>query len=183
MVLLRRSVLFSRSSDPLSNPTPSVPRKNMKFTGLILICASSCLALILPAIGVVQFPKSQHSAYGMMATDLSRSVPIMTQNIPGPAQYNMPANPQRDVLPYSMLPNTTSIPTSPFPSSALPPPSITQTELPPGIVAAPTGNKSAMGIWLLLGPVCLLGLALWTLSPNPSGSKPKFTRRTLDHVG
>ena len=164
------------SFDPLSNPTLSVPRKKMKFTGLILICASSCLALILPAIGVVQFSKSQQSIPGTMATDLPRSVPIMTQNIPGSAQYNMPANPQRDVLPYS--PNTNSTQASPFPSAAMPPPSITQTDLPPGIVVAPIGNKFAMGIWLLLGPVCLLGLVLWTLSPNPSGAAPRlFSRR------
>ncbi len=176
MVFQRRTMLFSRSSDLLSNPTPQCPPKNMKFTGLILICASSCLALILPAIGVVQFPKSQQSIPRSMSTDLPRSVPITTQNIPGSAQYSMPANAQRDVLPNSMLPNTNSIPTSPFPSSALPSPSIPQTESPPGIVVAPTGNKFAIGIWLLLGPVCLLGLALWTLSPNPSGSKPKFTK-------
>ncbi len=149
--------------------------KNMKFTGLILICSSSCLALILPAIGVVQFPKSQQSIHGMMANDLPKSVPVMTQNMPDPSQYNMPANPQPDLLPYSMVPKTNSMQGSPFPSAALPP-STTQTELPSEFIVAPTGNKFAMGIWLLLGPVCLLGLALWTLSPNPSGSKPKFSR-------
>lgn len=161
MVLYRLSVLFSASDDQLSNPTPQCPPKNMKFTGLILICASSCLALILPAIGVVQFPKSQQSIAGTMANDIPKSVPVMTQNMPGPPQYNMPANPQPDLLPYSIVPNTNSMQASPFPSAALPP---------------STGNKFAMGIWLLLGPVCLLGLIMWTLSPNPSGSKPKFTR-------
>ena len=160
----------------------------MKFTGLILICATSCLALILPAIGVVQFPKSLKSRTGTLATDLHGSVPVMTQNAPGYASNNhawTPISPQQDLLPYSNSSNPKGMQASPFPSTAFP--STTQTGLPnqampgpnnamAGIDVTPSGNKLAMGIWLLLGPICLLGLALWTLSPNPSGSKPKVSR-------
>jgi hypothetical protein len=30
-----------------------------------------------------------------------------------------------------------------------------------------------MGVWLLLGPVCLIGLGMWSISRNPSSSKSK----------
>ena len=162
----------------------------MKFTGLILICATSCLALILPAIGVVQFPKSLPPGIGTHAADLPGTVPVMTQNALGYDSNNVawaPTYRQRDLLPHSIPPNSNSMQSSPFPSAALSHPSTTQTEFPnnaipgpnhatPGMDVTPSGNKLAMGIWLLLGPVCLLGLALWTLSPNPSGSKPKISR-------
>ena len=153
----------------------------MKFTGLILICATSCLALILPAIGVVQFPKSLPPGIGTHAADLPGTVPVMTQNALGYDSNNVAWTTtyrQRDLPPYAVSSNPKGMQASPFPSAAFP--STTQTGLPnqamPGIDVTPSGNKLAMGIWLLLGPVCLLGLALWTLSPNPSGSKPKVSR-------
>ncbi len=154
----------------------------MKFTGLILICASSCLALILPAIGVVQFPKTMQPQSSLMQTSTfptstPTSTPVSAPSNAGSAQSNFPnspqwtpASPQRDFLPNSL--NST---TSPFPthqsSAATPTASIDQTTPNLSDGSPPTGQKFGMGVWLLLAPVCLIGLAMWTFSPNPSGAK------------
>ena len=154
----------------------------MKFTGLILICASSCLALILPAIGVVHFPQAtQHSSAGQASPTFATSTPAPTPQFPGPTQSNVPnpsqwkpALPQRDFLPESLNSAPQPSTTSPFSSGSLEPsraypPQVAETNLQP--TSTPAGQKFGMGIWLLLAPVCLIGLALWTFSPNPSGVK------------
>jgi hypothetical protein len=68
-------------------------------------------------------------------------------------------------MPPGQLPNAAS----PFPQSQQPqdsaqPSPTDQVEL----VEKSSTSKLGMGVWLLLGPVCLIGLALWSLSPNPS---------------
>ncbi len=148
----------------------------MKFTGLILICATSCLALILPAIGVVHFPKAQLAASsGSIAASSTVSVPVTTQNAPNPIPNSSPwtqAPPQQEIKP-----SWNGMPNSPFPGSALPPASLPQPLTNPAASASDAlipSNKLGMGIWLLLAPVCLIGLALWFLSPNPSLAKPKL---------
>ncbi len=160
-------------------------RNLMKFTGLILICASSCLALILPAIGVVQFPKIQQAMPDSAVTgSLPGSFPVTTQNPP----IGSPNSPSWTQAPSQreFLPNTNSMPASPFPApapfpvAASSPPSLAQPSVANPINTAieskANGQKLGMGIWLLLAPVCLIGLAMWTFSPNPSGVKPKFTK-------
>jgi len=140
----------------------------MKFTGLILICASSCLALILPAIGVVQFPKAPRSASQLpVSLNLPSASPQQPQAlITAPASNGtgwVPASPP--TMPLGQLPNAAS----PFPPSLQPQdlaqPSPTDQV---GLVEKSTSSKLGVGIWLLLGPICLIGLALWTFSPNPS---------------
>lgn len=148
----------------------------MKFTGLILICATSCLALILPAIGVVHFPKAHQAATaGSISASSTVSFPVMMQNSPNPIPYNSPwtrASPQQEIQPSS-----NGMPNSPFPGSTLPPTSLPQPQLtnPASLAsdAAISSNKLGMGIWLLLAPVCLIGFAMWSFSPNPSIAKPK----------
>lgn len=157
----------------------------MKFTGLILICATSCLALILPAIGVVHFPKNLTSAQTATSLAPSQGFPVMAQSALGSTPATQPWT--RELPPASQ-------PASPFPASALPP-SLglppNPTSLPPFTSPTPIGaavqmqgvqnadgttastNKLGLGIWLLLAPVCLIGLAMWSLSPNPSGAKPR----------
>ncbi|MCY2986134.1 MAG: hypothetical protein NTY15_21090 [Planctomycetota bacterium] len=142
----------------------------MKFTGLILICASSCLALILPAIGVVQFPKTLQSQSSVMqATTFSTSTPVSAPNFPNSPQWTQ-ASPQRDFLPDSL----NSAP-SPFPTqqslTVAPVAPIQEATLNSPDGRSPAGQKFGMGVWLLLAPVCLIGLAMWTFSPNPSGTK------------
>ena len=146
----------------------------MKFTGLILICASSCLALILPAIGAIQFPKLNQTTHPPTATgEIPASFPFVVQNIPAPNPNNpswAQARSQRD-----FLPNSNNITNSPFPAATFPPGSPSQTPLAAPVApatpvadAAPNGNKLGMEIWLVLAPVCLIGLAMWTFSPNPT---------------
>ncbi|MCY2978404.1 MAG: hypothetical protein NTU79_07040 [Planctomycetota bacterium] len=140
----------------------------MKFTGLILICASSCLALILPAIGVVQFPTAPRSAKQLpVSLNLPSASPQQPQAlITAPASNGtgwVPATPS--IMPSGQLPNAAS----PFPPSLQPqasaqPSPTDQVEL----VEKSSTSKLGMGVWLLLGPIILIGLALWTLSPNPS---------------
>ena len=158
----------------------------MKFTGLILICATSCLALILPAIGVVHFPKTLESTSRPSGLALSQGFPVMAQSVLGSTPTNQPWTQE---LPFASQPN------SPFPGSALPPSSRlppNPTSMPPFTSPTPmdaTGqmqgaqnadgttandNKLGLGLWLFLAPVCLVGLAMWTFSPNPSGVKPRI---------
>ena len=148
----------------------------MKFTGLILICATSCLALILPAIGVVHFPKAQLAdASGSISATSNSSVPVMMQNTLNPIPNSSlwtPATPQ-----YDIKPSLNGMPNSPFPGSTFSSASLPQPQLinPASLNADATlsSNKLGMEIWLLLGPVCLIGLAMWSFSPNPSVAKPK----------
>lgn len=155
----------------------------MKFTGLILICASSCLALILPAIGVVHFPQATpYASAGLEPPTFATSAPVsapqspgsIQSNVPSPSQWK-PAMPQRDFLPESLNSPPQQSATSPFSSGSPEPsrgaytPQGTETNLPP--TSTPAGQKFGMGVWLLLAPICLIGLAMWTFSPNPSGGK------------
>ena len=145
----------------------------MKFTGLILICASSCLALVLPAIGVVQFPKLNQAIHPIPTAGIPAAFPSVAQSAPGTNQSPpwTQSMPQRDFLAHSNnMPNTT------FPAAILPPEPSTRTPFtvpvsatPPSTDFAPNGNKLGMGIWLLLAPASLIGLAMWTFSPNPTG--------------
>jgi hypothetical protein len=140
----------------------------MKFTGLILICASSCLALILPAIGVVQFPKAPRSAKQLnVSLNLPSESPQQPQAlIAAPASNGtgwVRANPS--TTPSGQLPNAVS----PFPPSLQPQDSAQSSPTDQvGLVEKSSTSKLGVGIWLLLGPICLIGLALWTFSPNPS---------------
>ena len=165
----------------------------MKFTGLILICATSCLALILPAIGVVHFPKTSESLSAASSIASSQGLPVSTQSGMGFSPTNLPWS---QVLPPSSqqaLPPS-SQQASPFQASTMPP-----SLMPPGPTSQPpmtsqaamdaagqfngsapqldgtanSGGKLGMGVWLMLVPVCLIGLAMWTFAPNPSGAKSR----------
>jgi hypothetical protein len=156
---------------------PNCSLNIMKFVGLILICASSCLALILPAIGVVHFPKTPQGQPSMLPTsNFPTSTPYSEMNSSGSPQSNYPnstpwtpAPLQRDSVPETV--NTANPSSGPFPS-----PFPQQTTVPTPSAAtnspeanAPASQKFGMGVWLLLAPACLIGLAMWTFSPNPSG--------------
>jgi len=157
----------------------------MKFTGLILICATSCLALILPAIGVVHFPKTSESLSAASSIASSQGLPVSTQSGMGFSPTNLPWS---QVLPPS------SQQVLPFHASTMPPSLMPAgpTSQPPMTSQAPmdaagqfngsapqldgtasSGGKLGMGVWFMLVPVCLLGLAMWTFAPNPSGAKSR----------
>ena len=142
----------------------------MKFTGLILICASSCLALILPAFGVVHFPKSSVTAKNPPGAAVSTnsglppasSFPNAFQG--GNTQSANLAGSFSEILPGANLPSRES----PFP------PSLSgNSENQIANNSNRTFSKFGLGVWLLLGPVCLIGLGMWSFSRNPSSSKSK----------
>ena len=181
------SISMTRFCYPTASnaPPPSIEtllrKRQMKFTGLILICASSCLALILPAFGIVQFPKVNQSMPIFMGA--ARPVSSGTNNLAGVPQTPFTQlqssssnfrqtnpNSNSDVLPGG-FPASTNSAASPFPPSTSTPSltAITPDTTPSNGAA----SKFGMGVWLLLGPVCLIGLGLWSFSPNPSGSRPK----------
>ncbi len=142
----------------------------MKFTGLILICATSCLALILPAIGVVEFPNVQRlqaepNSSGFLANAATESSNRAWN--PAANSSDLGANP-------GYYPNASAPATNPTSSPFSP--TVTVTPTLASQAAASSSNKLGMGMWLLLAPVCMLGLALWTFAPNPSGSKPKYSK-------
>ena len=127
----------------------------MKFTGLILICATSALSLLLPALGMVKFPMVDQRTESSSLTSSSTSpsppagLPIATPAFTGlsgstPAEGN--ANPAPNI----------QTPTSMGAPSLLGPPW--------------TRQKVSLNAWLMLGPVMLLGIALWTFAPNRGGS-------------
>lgn len=109
------------------------------------MCATSSLALILPAIGVVSFPRQ--------LTDQS-----VTQTI---GQTQGMEN-------ISIPPGQPSFAVSaPYPNSEGMPPSLGNAPLVP---ATPV-NKMGMGLWLLLVSTWFVSLFLWTIAPNPGPSK------------
>jgi len=152
----------------------------MKFTGLILICASSCLALILPAFGVVQFPKVSKNANvpaGMAVSTNSGFSPSpgFPEAMPGGAsQTSDSMRTLTDVVSSNLLGPSNFPLTNAFQTESPFPPSLGATSASKdGLSSNRNLSKFGLGVWLLLGPVCLIGLGLWCFSPNPSGTKPK----------
>ncbi|MFN7730867.1 MAG: hypothetical protein ACK5OB_03135 [Pirellula sp.] len=154
----------------------------MKFWGLILICASSALALLLPALGVVRFPMGVSSA---MATPSSAApTPPMGAAVGNAADPpSLTSGPQ---WPQSMMNGD---------ASASLPPSLNTVALGnQGAAAEATGSvanpgptndarlgripfthvnsqKVGLGVWVCLIPVMLVGLGMWTFSPSPRRAK------------
>jgi hypothetical protein len=160
---------------PLSSPLfakQSLPEEqNMKFAGLILICASSSLALLLPALGVVKFPlQSNPSSSNASWTTSAQASP------PGAAVSSDPQGILAGSLLGSNLPPpignlqsgsstpSTNLGANTDPSSSMDPPSIGLGKIPFTQIAS---QKLGLGVWLSLGPVILLGLGIWTLAPAP----------------
>jgi hypothetical protein len=117
----------------------------MKFTGLILICATSALALLLPALGMVKFPMVDVRSESSVAIDPSAppGLPVATPGLSG------------------------GMPSSPTDSSTAP---TTAPSAPASLLGPPwTRQKLSLNAWLMLGPVMLLGIGLWTLAPNRGG--------------
>jgi hypothetical protein len=170
----------------------------MKFWGLILICASSSLSLLLPALGLVRFPMQPNPVGDVTSTQWPNVPPNLNSASDGRIANALGAQPpgmstdSRNAgswagngiatLPSSSGPaprDGLTLPVSaPLPPSAVgpngnpahlasDPPSLVLGKLP--FTQVPT-QKVGLGIWLLLGPLMLLGLAIWTLSPAPRAS-------------
>lgn len=141
------------------------PFAMIKFTGLILICAASALALLLPALGVVKFPMVS----GMI---------VPGTIVPGTSQVNPPSLSETNVGLPPTIPQAT-IPQAAIPQ-AVPPGLLTGTNVAGTPAAASdsgpilfgppwTKQKVGLNVWLLLGPVLVIGLVMWTFAPNRSG--------------
>ncbi|MFN7738554.1 MAG: hypothetical protein ACK52S_10705 [Pirellula sp.] len=151
----------------------------MKFTGLILICASSCLALLLPAIGLVKFPILPNQASGVAQASgsaqgvsgapggLPVSAPNSTADLNSLAGIGAPTGGGTGISDGGGA-NPWGIPigsTDPSPETLGALGKLPFTDI--------HTQKYGLGAWLLLGPMTLLGLALWTFAPRPSSSRRK----------
>jgi hypothetical protein len=120
----------------------------MKFTGLILICATSSLALLLPALGMVKFPMVDQRK--MASGTIAPSLP------PGQLSGRPVAVSDLGALPVDAAVANTAIPAS--------------DGQPPSLLGPPwTKQKIGLNAWIMLGPVLLLGIVLWTFAPNRGG--------------
>lgn len=145
----------------------------MKFAGLILICASSSLALLLPALGVVKFPMISEN---QSATPISSSTQSDTPGLPPSGLQAAAESSAASILnpnaPNPGLPVTFNGTGQPTPSNPQFDNSNQQSnqlgKLP--FTDIPT-QKVGLGAWLLLAPTLLVGLAMWTFSPPPKGPK------------
>lgn len=123
--------------------------KSIKFLSLILMCATSSLALILPAFGVVSFPRQLTDRSAIQATGQTEP---FSNGLILPGQV--------------ILPGQGSVAVStPFPNSDGFPPSLETNALTPKTSV----NKMGMGLWLLLVSTWFLSLFVWTIAPVPGG--------------
>lgn len=121
------------------------PFAMIKFTGLILICAASALALLLPALGVVKFPIVPGTS---QVTETNSALP--------------PTSPH--AVPPGLMTGTNLAGTPPV---AAPP---AAADSGPILFGPPwTKQKLGLNVWLLLGPVLVIGLVMWTFAPNRGG--------------
>lgn len=127
----------------------------IKFTGLILICAASALALLLPALGVVKFPM-------VPGTVAPGTV------VPGISQVTETNSALPPTIPQSLPPGLmTGTNLAGNPTAGTDP---AGTGSGPFLFGPPwTKQKLGLNVWLLLGPVLVIGLAMWTFAPNRGG--------------
>lgn len=148
--------------------------KSVKFLSLILMCATSSLALILPAIGVVSFPRQliDPSASHTLQTTSLQPVNAIPQNgvaiLPGgswppPGSNNTPGLPGPGGFPIS----------APAPNMDGFPPSLTTNSSSEsgGQLPTTTVNKMGMGLWLVLLSTWLLALFVWGIAPSPTPNR------------
>ncbi len=175
--------------------------KSLKFISLIMLCATSSLALVLPALGVVSFPEQLissadsrqssssddqgfggdglQSELGQLADEVTHRFADFTQDFGQsvPVQYQQPYAP-----PAQYPPQYADAPPSLFPGVTQET-AQSQPQASHGILesiqdgfAAQSAklrgeHKVGTGIWLLLGPVWVASLVLWTVAPTPRARK------------
>lgn len=144
----------------------------MKFTGLILICASSCLALLLPAIGLVKFPILPTQLSG--ASQVSGAFAGLPVSAPNGTADSKSAS-GLGSMSSGGAESSTGGGANPWgiPMGSTDPSPETLGALGKLPFTDIHTQKYGLGAWLLLGPMTLVGLALWTFSPRPSSSRRK----------
>jgi len=137
----------------------------MKFAGLILICASFSLALLLPALGVVKFPTLPPNA--------PDAPPSLNGQLTG---LNPQTNGSIDAPTPGLLAATAASTTDPSaPQTSLTDQTLNNQPYNDKLGKIPftqiQSQRVALGAWVLLVPTLLIGLAMWTFSPPPKGAK------------
>ncbi len=161
--------------------------KSLKFASLVLLCATSCLALVLPALGVVAFPDElvnanhshSHAFEHSHSPDPFTSVATQNQGV------NAGNAPVENWGGGASLVQPT-VPPPGFPITTSNPPTFSQPGYPPQQSGYPpqpehgaqdllshggASQKVGTGIWLLLGPVWILSLILWSIAPTPNAKQ------------
>lgn len=157
----------------------------MKFTGLILMCAASSLALLLPALGVVKFPvlDNQIAAGVASGSDPEQAPASSAPYSAASARFpdgNRAGNSggQSNGL-ENGDPGTTAGLLAAAQASAGSAPEghldgsqnpnrqrlgrLPFTEIP--------SQRLGLGVWLLLVPIQFLGLGMWTFGTSPKRAK------------
>ncbi|MCU0721264.1 MAG: hypothetical protein MUC83_16245 [Pirellula sp.] len=152
--------------------------QSIKFISLIVICATSCLALILPAVGVVPFPRELSGAPAPASNALPISDPFLNNGgVSNPASPN--ASPWGGGVANQNIAGV-SLPGMPVSTTGGPgyqsSPTLAGSELP--IAGDMSGSPSTaggiskydslgFGIWLLLVPIWFVSLVVWSITPTP----------------
>lgn len=146
------------------------PFAMIKFTGLILICAASALALLLPALGVVKFPMvSGTMVPGTMVPGTSQVTPPSLSETNAGLPPTIPQATIPQAVPSGLLTGTNLAGTPAAGTSNTGTPAAAS-DSGPFLFGPPwTKQKLGLNVWLLLGPVLVIGLAMWTFAPNRSG--------------
>jgi len=139
--------------------------KSLKFLSLILMCATSSLGLLLPAVGVVKFPPPLANSAAEGAIPANLQAPS-----PNPATGISPTY-TANGLPVSASANDAFLPPSLSGNSTLPNPTLPAPDHLSFFSPGAGGQKLGTGLWLLLVPFWFLSLLLWTIAPNPGVSK------------
>jgi hypothetical protein len=147
--------------------------KSMKFASLILLCATSSLALILPALGVVSFPQQLIRESDLQPTSMTTGPEPIPPGSWQPAQGSAPAPfGAQGIAGQGGLPIATNFPPASAPSPpSLDPSGFAQPTHQAGSIPGEETNKIGTGLWLLLGPIWIASLIMWTIAPGPKANK------------
>jgi hypothetical protein len=173
----------------------------MKFTGLILMCAASSLALLLPALGVVKFPVLDNQIASGVAPgsdpDLApaSSAPAVSarsgtqnQGLPGQLLGQLPGFPDGNRAGNSGGQSNGVGNGDPGTTAGLLAAAQASAGSAPGgqFDGSQNPNRSrlghlpfteipsqrlGLGVWLLLVPVQFLGLGMWTFGTSPKRAR------------
>lgn len=144
----------------------------MKFMGLILMCAASSMALLLPAMGVVKFPVLDQAAAESLATQPTTG--LSSANLPP-----LSSDPQASagMLVAAQVSGQDNASSTGGALGNSDPNARGTTNLDPNYALGKIpftqigSQKVGISVWLLLLPTLLVGLTMWTFGSSPKSSK------------
>jgi hypothetical protein len=129
---------------------------SLKFLSLVVLCAASTMMLVLPATGLVPFPKQ------------------MIETTPPTAQAVPPTIATGWQPSSNMPPNALGLPISTTIQNQSGPPSLSQLPAEVGSLdpsARRDYDKWGLGLWLLLIPIWLLSLFVWSITGTKASGR------------